>query len=422
MSALELLRSRVLAAKEAVNNVAALDDMAKGDSYVNSEGLKLSGRKGLKFADNDQRKRELPTVVDDLSDRFVDALSTAARPRPRTPLPRETLRNLEKVSPKELTGETTADTSMSISSGLGSSATPSLKSKRSAAGGTNAGGDARPPKPVRPVRRQSPEVVILKEHAHILHQLDYESDESSSDECMTGETSSSRRVHDGSKDGVACVAENLEHELDTIRREIENVGEPSPRHEHRFMQVGADLEAERGALLQSLEMNRPPMAVDGKESDPGDLWNNDKSNPGYETQQALRSGLSWVQRVASPQLERLGRQIMHKVEQHQQRSSPDTRSVRRPAIGPRQDPMKSMADPEEEAIIVTTSSTFLSMEEREEMERLAQLHSSPTTLSGLVHLWSCFFKNPRLTFAWLTLVLSIFAYLYSRKRSVDDVL
>ena len=406
MSALELLRSRVLAAKEAVKDVANMDEMARGDAYVNSEGLKLSGRKGPRFADDDQRRRELPAVVDDLSGRFVDALSTAARPRPRTP-PRETLRNLEEEHSKQQTGETTADTSISMPSGPVSSATPSLKSKRSTAG-------ERPPKPVR----QSPEVVILKEHAHILHQLDYESDESSSDEGTTGETSSSRRDHDGSRDGVARVAENLEHELDTIRRKIENVDEPSPRHEHRFMQVGADLEAEREALLKSLEVNRPPVAVAGKESNPGDSCNNNKCTPGYETQQALRSGLSWVQRVASPQLERLGRQIMNKVEQ--QRGSPDNRSVQSPSIGPRHDPMKSMTDPQEQAIIMTTSSTFLSIEEREEMERLAQRHSSSTTLSGLVH--SYFLANPRLTFVLLTLVLSIFAYLYSRKRSVDDVL
>ena len=408
MSALELLRSRVLAAKEAVNNVANMDEMAKEDTYVNSEGLKLSGRKGLEVADDDPRTRELHAVVDDLSGRFVDALSTAARPRPRTP-PRKTLRNLEKESPKQ--------------SGLGSSATPSLKSKRSTdtvvesargpAAGKVIGAEARLSKPVR----LSPEVVILKEHAHILHQLEYESDESSSDEF---DTSSSRPDHDGSNDGVARVAEKLEHELDTIRKEIENVDEPSPpRHEHRFMQVGADLEAERETLLQSLEMNRPPVAVRGKESNSGDLWKNHTSTPGSETQQALRSGLSWVQRVASPQLERLGRQIMEKVEQQQQRGSPDSRPTRSPAIGPRHDPTKSGIDTDPE-IIMTTSSTFLSMEERQEMERLAQLNSSPTTLSVLVH--SCLFENPRLAFACVTLLLSIAAYLYSRKRSVDDVL
>ena len=73
------------AAASAARQLSSLDEMAQSDHYIQSDGLRVSDKKqppsaSSSFSDNS------PSVVEDLSGRFVDALSMAARkqnrPRP----------------------------------------------------------------------------------------------------------------------------------------------------------------------------------------------------------------------------------------------------------------------------------------------------------------------------------------------------
>jgi len=70
---------------EAAMQLSSLDEMAKQDEYIKSDGLKLSAKETR--TNESHSTTELPSVVEDLSGRFVDAFSGAAR---RTP-PRSTI-------------------------------------------------------------------------------------------------------------------------------------------------------------------------------------------------------------------------------------------------------------------------------------------------------------------------------------------
>lgn len=93
-------------------------------------------------------------------------------------------------------------------------------------------------------------------------------------------------------------------------------------------------------------------------------------------------------------------------------------------IGPRDNinpsTRKNNWQDDDERIIVSTSAVFLGEQDTAELERIRMRHNSAT--SGLAVLLQICIDNQRLVFVGATLVLSLFAYFYSRRRSVDDVL
>ena len=86
-------------------------------------------------------------------------------------------------------------------------------------------------------------------------------------------------------------------------------------------------------------------------------------------------------------------------------------------IGSRHTPSNKPHE-EEEKITMTSSAAFLADDDMAELERI-RTRNSPSKIRQLVQ--QCI-DNPRLAFIAVTLVFALFAYFYSRHRSVDDVL
>ena len=71
---------------------------------------------------------------------------------------------------------------------------------------------------------------------------------------------------------------------------------------------------------------------------------------------------------------------------------------------------------------MTTSSTFLSADEIAQFEQMKSKSSQSTLVATIASLVEAIRGNQRMAFVAVTMVLSLFVYYYSRKRSVDDVL
>jgi hypothetical protein len=85
---LDTFRSRVAAATTAARQFSSLDEMAQADEYVQSEGLRVSNKKRdrggqQKHGLDTSGQQQLQGAVENLSDKFVEALSAAAKPKPR---------------------------------------------------------------------------------------------------------------------------------------------------------------------------------------------------------------------------------------------------------------------------------------------------------------------------------------------------
>ena len=63
----------------AAMQLSALDDMAQNDDYVHTEGLKLSAKREECEGEGGNNS-ELPSVVEDLSGRFVDKTRKPKKP------------------------------------------------------------------------------------------------------------------------------------------------------------------------------------------------------------------------------------------------------------------------------------------------------------------------------------------------------
>ncbi|KAL9188565.1 hypothetical protein ACHAXT_006943 [Thalassiosira profunda] len=452
---MELLRSQLAesakAAAGAARQLSALDDMAQADDYVQSEGLRISAKKDTSaapsFSDNS------PSVVEDLSGRFVDALSTAARKQTR---PRPVAdQNLTTTPQNNMNQPSTARHQTSNKSRESSKPSKVMhKPKRetqktklisSVAELYDAGDKKRNLQQHlaakdKSQKQQQPEqhrnhksrsstskgsaeqsalslaavpsspghktnVLLVNDHAHILHELDYDSDTSSDDD-EPGESQQSDIEMGGV--GNAALHYQLEQELEeSILRQNSLDGQTNgnqPKDVHRFMKMTTDLESERRSLLSS--MGGVPEATPK---------NAGTGAAGEETNKALQAGLSWMRNVASPQLETFSKQIMSAVSEADFRT-PDERQRRGPLIGPRHTPLAK--DQEEEKITMTSSAAFLADADMAELERI-RMRNSPSKIRALVQ--QCI-DNPRLAFIAVTLVLALLAYFYSRHRSVDDVL
>jgi len=149
----------------------------------------------------------------------------------------------------------------------------------------------------------------------------------------------------------------------------------------------------------------------------GGLCNNNNmlggGSAGDETNNAIKKGLDWVQRLATPQINAISQHIM-KVTDNTSRAD-NSQGSNGPMISSRSKLHHKESD-EENNITMTTSSNFLSADEIAEFEKMRS-KSSP-----LVSVLEAIRGNQRLAFVAFTLLLSMFAYFYSRKRSVDDVL
>ena len=286
-------------------------------------------------------------------------------------------------------------------------------------------------------------LLVNDKHAHILHELGTFSDDDSSDDERFSSDSDDLEI--GDMGGNAALHNQLEQELeDTITRQHSQTGptnnESEERDVNRFMTMTAGLEIEREPLINSTLQPVPevtPTNFTNRVQNPGgnnDVWGTAESlkgNPGEETTNALRAGLSWVKNVASPQLTAISQQIISKVnteadnirrgaqqsvggEEQWQQQRPNKRA---PMIGPRFAPTATIAA-EEENITMTSSASFLADADMAELDRI-RMRNSPSKLTILVQ--SCA-SNPRLVFIAVTLVLALFAYFFSRHRSVDDVL
>ena len=393
------------AAQKAAKQLSSLDEMAENDEYIQSPDLNVSKRNSGSSADDyANSSAELPAVVEDLSSRFVDAISAAARSTPSrsgSSVASSKASTPRTQSPKPIREEQQAQT---------------VKSKLlpSVAAVYEQSSDKRAPHPPPQIERNSKPPIANKDtkninskHALLLQELDYDSDSSHSH--SSGEDSES---HD-------ALHKELEPNTDCITNQ-----EPSSnkgKDPNRFMKMTEELESEREVLIA-----RPTTASTTNsyvaDERGGGLWNNNNmlrgGSAGDQTNKAIKKGLDWVQRVATPQINAISQHIM-KVTDNTSRAdnsqSSNNDSANGPMISSRSKSHYKESD-EENNITMTTSSNFLSADEIAEFEKMRS-KSSP-----LVSVLEAIRGNQRLAFVAFTLLLSMFAYFYSRKRSLDDVL
>lgn len=396
------------AAQKAAKQLSSLDEMAENDEYIQSPDLNVSKRNSGSSSADDyaNSSAELPSVVEDLSSRFVDAISAAARSTPSrsgSSVASSKSSTPRTQSPKPIREEQQAQR---------------VKSKLlpSVAAVYEQNSDKRAPQPPPQIERNSKPPTANKDannninskHALLLQQLDYDSDSSHSH--SSGEDS---EPHDA-----------LHKELQLNNTDYITNQEPSSnkgKDPNRFMKMTEELESEREVLIA-----RPPTASTTNNyvanERGGGLWNNNNmlggGSAGDETNKAIKKGLDWVQRVATPQINAISQHIM-KVADNTSRADNSQGSNNDSANGPMissRSKLHYKESDEENNISFATSSNFLSADEIAEFEQMRSKSSL------LVSILEAIRSNQRLAFVAFTLLLSMFAYFYSRKRSVDDVL
>lgn len=439
MSAMELFRSRIeqsaKAAADTARQLSSLDDMAQKDDYVQSKGLRVSAQSehttaASSFADN--------SVIDQLSGSFVDAFSTAARtqnrPRPSTAVSDKTQStSVKAVSDKRSVTERKHQPKPALQKPLMSSvaALYDQNNKQKSAAAKEQGGISARSKTNQSLKSlatanlpSSPGKKTHELHASILHQLDYDSDTDSSEDDNTRKSQNNNNL--GSD--VEMLEQELEESISRQNLLKGPVDVKEQKDVHRFMRITADLESEREVLLKSLvELESIPESTprnpDRVKIADG-LWSTHRG-AGDETSSKLLAGMSWVRNVATPQLEALSKQIMTKVSETDASKksksglSRKSESSQRPMIGSRNpDRSSTRNDTDEEKIMMTTSASFLADDDMAELNRIKMRNSS----SKVMLLITTCIDNPRFAFIAVTLVFALFAYFYSRHRSVDDVL
>ena len=223
--------------------------------------------------------------------------------------------------------------------------------------------------------------------------------------------------------GNAAPHDQLEQDLEESLSRQNSLNGPTNNDEnkdvHRFMKMTARLETEQEVLLQSQRTAREstPTYADRIHNRSGFGTQDKRSSTAREqTNNALRAGLAWVRNVASPQLEAISKQLLTKAAEP---GSSNKSNLHRPSRGPTIGPRLTIRDDfEEEEIITSTSSAFLSAQDMAELKMIG-MRNSTSKLQALLQ--TCI-ENPRFVFIGLTLVLAVFTFFYSRHRSVDDVL
>jgi len=434
---------------EAAMQLSSLDEMAKQDEYIKSDGLKLSAKK-TRTNESQGNTTELPKVVEDLSERFTDAFSGAAR---RTP-PRTTVHQKQQ-SIKKQSIPTTSDVSSKPNSRGGESISNlTVKKKQQLMSSVAAlyedkhinkknGIDkqslvkqqttTKTQATISPANGQHTSVLLVNNHAHILHELDGYSDDDSDSSVDSDDdkqqSPSSKPHHDNDIEmGTTNLANQLEHELEVIRQHSitnsnvshnENNDENSndkPNDVNRFMTITTTLESERERLLQSYESTTPNN--NGNRNNKPNV--NRKPDLHDDANKALKAGLSWIQNVASPQLQTLSKQVIDQVvsSDDKRQSNKQQNHKKGPMIGSRFTP--TTREKSEENITITDSAAFLADDDMAELNRIRIRNSSalPPQLQPLLQALK---KDRRLSFIVLTLIFGLGAYFFSR-HSVDDVL
>lgn len=420
MSAIELLRSRIeqsaKAAADTARQISSLDDMAQKDHYVQSEGLKVSAKQEQtstvsSFSNN--------SVIEDLSGRFVDALSTAARKQNRPPSSTNKSHDLawQSTLAKTDCDKKSATEWKQHPASAARQLMPSVavlydqnNNQKNAAAKEQGGISLIPKKPLVPSNGTKTNMLLVSErHAKILHELDYDSETDSSDD---EDTRKSKNNNPGSDLDLEMIEQELEESI-SRQNSLKNpvcVGEQ--KDVYRFMKITADLESEREVLLKSLVDLESPTPTNNR------LWTKE-AHGGAVAEKPSKTLLSWVRSVATPQLEALSRQIMTKVSEADDTSKKSRpKSSRGPMIGSRNIQSCTRNNTDVDKITMRTSASCLADDDMAELERIRTKNSS----SKIVFLITTCIDNPRFVFIAATLIFALAAYFYSRHKSVDDVL
>ena len=431
---IEQFRARVAesaaAAHKAARHLSSLDEMAEKDEYIQSPDLNVKTKKGLlmgqessssSFSDAPNSSSAIPAVVEDLSTRFVDVISKAARSSPSRSGASSTASSRVSTPPLLCTQSPTLE--------LTAKKAEKAKLMPSVAAVYAKQNNNRPKQKTQSQQQSNkqhdpiaPKVNHINEkHAFILQQLDYDSD---SDNSSNGE-----QYKDSQSQSRNALHEKLEYELNECisNQESSSLSNNAEKKDpNRFMKMAADLESERKALIANNTTTSKQDCEDGR----GGLWGNNNTTlrsgtAGDETNKALKAGLSWVQNVATPQLNAISQHILTKVADNSQSSSSSSSSSSSNASGPiisSRSKLRYRDSDDEENITMTTSSTFLSADDIAEFEQMRSKTSHSMISAMVLPLVEAIRGNHRLAFVVLTLLFSLFAYFYSRKRSVDDVL
>jgi hypothetical protein len=433
-SNLALAQSAKVAAG-AARKLSSLDEMAQNDDYVHSDGLRLSsGKKAISSASSSiSDKSDLPSVVEDLSGRFVDAVSMAARKKHRSPTrapDNNTTNSVDigkksstNLNPNAKTKSTSANIQLLKSVAVLYDETNNVdafKQYTGEEGRISSFNSSHTPCATIPtsIVGQQPDVQQHNIHTtkpNFLQELEYESDtDSSSDD----ERPKKQSQYDIEMTRPISVAINNEIECGITSGHVE-------KDVNRFMKMTNQLESEREMLIQSQKSwSESSSSTTTNDTNRMPTTNGTTTAPGDDTHRALKAGLSWIRNVASPQLETFSKQLLTKFSESDLVGSNQSNTGRKPMIGPRDNinpsTRKNDWQDDDERIIVSTSAAFLGEQDTAELERIRMRHNSAT--SGLAVLLQICIDNQRLVFVGATLVLSLFAYFYSRRRSVDGVL
>ena len=418
---------------EAAMQLSSLDEMAQKDEYIKSDGLKLSAKK-TRTIESQVNTTELPSVVEDLSEKFVDAFSGAAR---RTP-PRTTVHQKQQsikkqsatrgdVSKPNSRGESISNSTVNkkkpaqlISSVAALYEDKNINEKNGIDKHvvkqktiTNQQTTTHTNAAISPAKGNHTSVLLVNNHAHILHELDGYSDDDSDSSVDSDDDKqqsiSNKPQHDDIEMGSTNLANQLEHELKEIRQHSitnSNVSrnnndennDDTQKDVNRFMTMTTTLESERERLLQSYESTPPPNNNGNRNNKPPDL--HDDAN------KALKAGLSWIQNVASPQLQTLSKQVIQQVvsPDDKRQSNKQQNHKRGPMIGSRFTP--TTRENSEENITITDSAAFLADDDMAELNRIRTRNSStlPPQLQAMLQTIR---KDRRLSFIVLTLVFGL---------------
>jgi hypothetical protein len=249
-------------------------------------------------------------------------------------------------------------------------------------------------------------LLVNERQAHILTELDYDSDTDSSEDEFSPLKSNIERDN-------TALYDQLENELnESISRQTLLNGQTKDvdkgKGVNRFMEMTTRLEYEREMLRksQTLHKSTPNYRIDDR-----NITANEEN-----IKDVLKVGLAWVRNVAAPQLEAVSKQILTRISEPELRnkSTPDLSSIRGVVNG-QQHPLRRDSNDD---IIISTSTCVLSANDMAELERI-RVRSSTSKLQALTK--ACI-DNYRFVFIGLTLVIALFIYFYSRHKSVNNVL
>lgn len=421
MSALDAFRSRIVESAKVAANAAksgfTLDDLAKNDEYIHSEGLRISDKKKKKKVPSSASNGEVvPSAVEDLSERLPDRQQrqTIAQKQssPRVDNSRKQTQYKPQLIPSvaALYDQNDKQHKFSKQSAVDGRQNNGTFSSTGHEHNRQAKFDAEKNTTANPSSPATKSILLVNERqAHILTELDYDSD-TDSDEDEFSPLKSMNDIELGRRQDNAALYDQLENELnESISRQTvlngQTIGE-KVKGVNRFMEMTTRLENEREMHIKS--------QLAAHESTPNYRIHDRNGIAGEEPINALKVGLAWVKNVAAPQLEAVSKQLLTRISEPELRNknTPDHSSIRGFVNGQHRPIRRDSKDD----IMISTSTSVLSANDMAELERI-RVRSSTSKLQALTK--AC---DHRFVFIGLTLVIALFVYFYSRHRSVHDVL